>query len=148
MTTSESKSTEEILIRKLMDDQVKALRTKDIDGAVSGYASDVISFDLLPPMSYNGADAIRKRLEEWLSSFRGPIGYEISNVSITAGDDVAFSHSLNGVKGTKTDGAEIEMGWRKTVCYRKIDGNWMITHEHGSVPFDIESGKALLTLKP
>ena len=37
---------------------------------------------------------------------------------------------------------------RATTCYRKIDGTWMITHEHQSVPFDTESGKASLDLEP
>jgi ketosteroid isomerase-like protein len=37
---------------------------------------------------------------------------------------------------------------RATTCYRKIDGKWMITHEHQSVPFDTESGKASLDLEP
>jgi hypothetical protein len=40
------------------------------------------------------------------------------------------------------------MWWRATVCYRKIDGKWMITHEHASVPFNVESGKASLDLTP
>ena len=37
---------------------------------------------------------------------------------------------------------------RATLCYRKIDGKWMVTHEHVSVPFDPESGQASLDLKP
>jgi len=37
---------------------------------------------------------------------------------------------------------------RATVCYRKIDGKWMIVHEHFSVPFDMETLKASLDLKP
>jgi hypothetical protein len=40
---------------------------------------------------------------------------------------VAFSHSLNRVNGTNTAGKKIEMYWRATVCYRKIDGKWMVT---------------------
>jgi hypothetical protein len=35
-----------------------------------------------------------------------------------------------------------------TVCCRKIDGKWLIKHEHNSVPFDGKSGRALLDLKP
>jgi ketosteroid isomerase-like protein len=61
---------------------------------------------------------------------------------------VAFSLSLNRVNATKTDGKRLDMWWRATVCYRKIDGKWMVTHEHSSVPFDEESGKASLDLKP
>ena len=37
---------------------------------------------------------------------------------------------------------------RSTVCYRKIDGRWVVTHEHTSVPFDAESGKVSFDLKP
>jgi len=40
------------------------------------------------------------------------------------------------------------MWWRETACYRKVEGEWLITHQHSSVPFDVESGKASLDLKP
>jgi ketosteroid isomerase-like protein len=65
-----------------------------------------------------------------------------------AGDDVAFCHSLNRIDGTKTDGNKLKMWWRSTVCFRKIDNNWKIAHEHASVPFDVTSGFASLDLKP
>jgi ketosteroid isomerase-like protein len=35
-----------------------------------------------------------------------------------------------------------------TVCLRKIGGKWTVTHEHNSVPFDPETGKPSLDLKP
>lgn len=40
------------------------------------------------------------------------------------------------------------MWWRMTIGYRKIDGTWMVIHEHNSVPFDTETGQASLGLKP
>jgi ketosteroid isomerase-like protein len=70
------------------------------------------------------------------------------NLSITAGDDVAFCSSLNGVTGTNKDGAKIDMWWRATNGLRKIGGKWLVTHGHSSEPFDVASGKALLDLKP
>jgi len=148
MTAADNKATAEAQIRKLIDDQANAVRARDINGSMSSYAPDVVTFDVVNPLQKIGLDAGRKRAEEWFASFQGPIGYEIRDLSITTGDDVAFCHSLNRVNGTKTDGGEIDMWWRATVCYRKIDGNWMITHEHSSVPFDVESGKASLDLKP
>jgi hypothetical protein len=54
---------------------------------------------------------------------------------------VAFGASLNRVNGTKTDGTKVDMWWRSTVGYRKIDGRWLITHRHDSVPFDMETGE-------
>ena len=31
---------------------------------------------------------------------------------------------------------------------RKMNGHWLIVHDHVSVPTDFESGKAMLDLKP
>jgi ketosteroid isomerase-like protein len=40
------------------------------------------------------------------------------------------------------------MWWRATVCCRKVDGPWMVVHEHASAPFDAETGRASLDLEP
>ena len=64
------------------------------------------------------------------------------------GDDVAFSHSLNHVSATTKDGQRLDMYWRATVCFRKLDGSWTVTHTHSSVPFDMETGQASLDLEP
>jgi uncharacterized protein (TIGR02246 family) len=148
MKTASSTTTDEAQIRKLIDDQAKAVRARDVDGSVSNYAAGIVSFDVVDALQKTGLDACRKRAEEWFSSFQGPIGYEIHELSITTGDDVAVCHSLNRVKGTKKAGGELDMWWRSTLCCCKIDGKWMITHEHNSVPFDPKSGKASLDLKP
>ncbi|HYT58414.1 MAG TPA: nuclear transport factor 2 family protein [Verrucomicrobiae bacterium] len=100
-------------------------------------------------MQYKGVDAYRKSWEEWLPTFRGPVGYEIRDLSITAGDDVAFCHSLNRISGTRANGEKTDTWVRATVCYHKIDGTWMVTHEHFSVPFYMDgSFKAAVDLKP
>ncbi|MFY9558388.1 MAG: nuclear transport factor 2 family protein [Blastocatellia bacterium] len=148
MTFANRKAIDEAEIRELIEDRAKAVRAKDIDGSVFNYAPDIVSFDVVNDLQKIGLDACRNRAEKWFSSFNGPIGYEIRDLSITAGEDVAFSHSLNRVKGTKTDGGDLEMWWRATVCYRKLGGKWIVTHEHSSVPFDVNTGKASLDLKP
>jgi uncharacterized protein (TIGR02246 family) len=135
-------------IRALIDGQAEAIRAKDIDGSAANYAPDVLLFDVVNPLQSIGSDALRRRLAEWFSSFEGPIGYELRDLTIAAGDDVAFSHSLNHVSATTRDGKKLDMWWRATVCYRHIDGAWTITHAHASVPFDVASGQASLDLKP
>jgi len=135
-------------IRALIEDQANAIRAKDVDGSLSSYASDVLLFDVVNPLRSTGSDAARKRLGEWFASFQGPIGYEIRDLAIAAGDDVAFSHSLKRVSATTTAGQRLDMWWRATICYRKVDGAWHVTHEHASVPFDVASGRASLDLEP
>jgi uncharacterized protein (TIGR02246 family) len=148
MTTPNNSAVDEAQIRALIDDRVKAVRARDVNASTSSLVPDVLSFDVVNPLQNIGSDALRKRAEEWFSSFQGTIGYEIRDLSIAAGVDVAFSHGLSHVSGTKTDGGKLDMWWRTTVCYRKFDGKWMVTHEHHSVPFDMENGKASLDLKP
>ncbi|MDQ6695393.1 MAG: nuclear transport factor 2 family protein [Chloroflexota bacterium] len=148
MTTNDSKARNQAQIRELTETVTEAVHSKDLDGLMSNYAPDVVSYDALDPLQYVGQAESRKRAEEWFSSYKTPIGFEISDLSITAGDDVAFCHYLYHVSGTLNHGGKVDMWVRSTVCYSKIDGKWMITHEHTSVPFDGESGKASLNLKP
>jgi uncharacterized protein (TIGR02246 family) len=148
VTSADGKATGERQIGALIDSLATAIRAKDVEALMSYYAPDVLAFDLLPPLQYRGADAIRQRVSAWFSSFQGSVGFEMRNLSITAGDDVAFCYSLNGVSGTSKGGAKVDMWWRATNCFRKVGGKWLVTHGHSSEPFDMESGKALLDLKP
>jgi uncharacterized protein (TIGR02246 family) len=149
MAIGRKKASDETQIRQLIDDWAKALRAKDINGVMSHYAPDILLFDLAPPLQYKGADAYRKNWEEWFATWQGPIGYEISDLSITAGGGVAFSHSLNRIHGKRTNGEETDVWVRLTACRRKINGKWLITHEHVSVPFYMDgSYKAAVDLKP
>jgi uncharacterized protein (TIGR02246 family) len=143
-----SKGNREAEIRALMEERVAAIRDKNVERLIGGYAPDVVSFDVVEPLQYIGSDEIRKRMEEWFATFQGAIDIENSNLSIDAGEDVAYCHSLSHVSATTMDGGQLDMWWRETVCYRKIDGKWLITHQHSSVPFNVENGKASLDLKP
>lgn len=148
MTEAQGTACTEDQIRALIDVRVVAVQARDVDGALATIAPDILSFDVVNPLHYGGSDASRKRTEEWFSSFQGPIGYEMRDLRITAGEEVAFAHSLNHYSGTKIDGGALDMWVRATVCFRKIDGTWLITHEHSSVPFDPASGRASLDLRP
>lgn len=147
MTTAVNNAIEGHKIRVLIDERIQAVRAKDIEGAVAASAPDLLLFDVVNPLQYLGQDTARQRAREWFSSFQGPLGYEMRDLTIDAGDDVAFSRSLNRITATTTEGAQLDMWWRSTVCYRKIDGKWIVMHEHNSVPFDAGSGKAALDLK-
>jgi uncharacterized protein (TIGR02246 family) len=135
-------------IRALVEDIASAIRCQDADALIAHYAPDVLAFDLLLPLQYEGVDALKKRASQWLASFEGPVGFEMRNLRITAGDDVAFCHSLNGVKGTSQGGAQVDMWWRATICFSRRDAKWRVAHAHSSEPFDMQSGKALLDLTP
>ena len=150
MNTATSKTSEEALIRQVMDNWVTALKAKDIDRMMSNYTPDVLVFGVTPPLQYDGATEYRKKWEEMFNSMEGPIGYESRDLTITTGSDLAFSRCLNRISARIKGGKESdELPWmRVTLCFKKIDGKWLVTHEHASVPFYVESGKSSLDLEP
>jgi uncharacterized protein (TIGR02246 family) len=142
------RATDEANIRQRINRWVEALCTMDLEGVMSLYAPDIVSFDLVPPLQHVGAKAKEKTWANVFGMFQRPLGYEIRDLTLTLGDDVAFGHSLNRVSGTLKNGNRTDFSVRWTACFRKIDGNWLIAHDQVSVPVDPQSGRALLNLEP
>ena len=135
-------------IRQRIDKLVEAIRAMDLEGVKPIYAPDIVSFDIVPPLQHVGAAAQWKNWADVFTAYQRPLGYEIHDLTITLGDDVAFGHSLNRISGTLKNGNRTDFWLRWTSCFRKIDGNWLIVHHQASVPVDFESGRALLNLEP
>ena len=135
-------------IRQQIDKLVEAIRAMDLEGVKPIYAPDIVSFDVGPPLQHVGAEAKWRNWVDAFTSFQRPLTYEIRNLTITLDGDVAFGHSLNRLSGTLKNGNRSGFWVRATFCFRKIDGNWLIVHDHASVPLDLESGRALLNLEP
>ena len=138
----------DVLIQQRVEDWINALRAKDIDRVMSLYASNVVSFDLDPPLRYAGTDNKRRAWEKLFAAYTGPIAYETRDLSVTTHGELAIVYSLNHVSGTLANGRIADMWVRWTACFRRIDGIWLIVHDHVSVPADLAHGQAVLNLKP
>jgi ketosteroid isomerase-like protein len=84
----------------------------------------------------------------WLGWYDGPVGDDMRDLRVTAGDDTAFASYLYRVTGMMTNGSQVDMWVRLTMGLQKRDGQWAIAHEHTSVPFDAESGQTALDSAP
>jgi ketosteroid isomerase-like protein len=147
MTTDKNRRSDEAPIRSVIEDRAAALRAKNAAGVVRHHAPDFVQYSLAPPLVSTAADP--KGLDAWFSTWRGPLGYEMHDLTITAGEDVAFCHSLNRLSGTKIDGEKSDIWFRHTLGFHKIGGGWKITHEHESVPFYMDGSlRAAVDLKP
>lgn len=135
-------------IRSLVDTWAAALRAKDLDAVMSVYSPDVVAFDIVPPLEYKGREAYRSDFKQMLELFAGPIQTEYRDLSITSGDNVGFSRYLQHLTATLKSGEKTDTWVRVTDCYQKINGKWLVVHEHVSAPTDLESGKSVLDLKP
>jgi ketosteroid isomerase-like protein len=139
---------DEAHIRQQVDKIIEGLRAKDLDGLKQLYATDVVSFDVEPPLQHVG---IETKLKNWARVFAllQNVSYEVRNLTLTVGDEVAFGHGFGRLSGTLNNGSATSGMWvRVTFCFRKFDGNWLIAHDQVSVPFDMASGKGVADLDP
>ena len=128
MATTKS-SSNETQIRTLIEDWAKSVRAQDTYGAIKNHAKDMVMFDVPLPLQSKGIDAYKGTWELFFSSNEGGDGsFNIEGLEITAGDTVAFAHSLLRIGGSK------EPVCRLTIGFRKLRGKWLISHEHHSYP--------------
>lgn len=148
MNTEQDQTNDEAAIRELIDRFANAFRNKDVNGVMSAFAKDIVSFDIIPPLQTVGAETFVTHWQEFFESHQGPIHVEFPDIRIITGGDVAFSYGVHRIKGTLKNGQPTDWWLRWTACYRKTNGKWLIVHEQVSVPIDLRSGKAMMDLKP
>ena len=137
----------EINVRQRVGNFVKAICPKDIDGVMSLYAPDLVSFDLTAPLRHFGADGKRRAWQGVFAQLSGPFAYDVRDLNVTTNGELAFVYSLNHIEAT-LPGDHIDMWLRWTECFRQIDGVWLVVHDHVSVPVDPVRGQAVLNLTP
>lgn len=140
--------TDEAGIRQQIDKLVEALRATDLDAVKSIYAPDIVSFDVGPPLQVVGVEAKAKNWIEVFTAFQHPIDYEIRGLSITVDGDLAVAHSINRLNGTLKNGHRSGFWVRATFCWQRVDGEWLVVHDHASVPLDVATGHGVVDLEP
>jgi ketosteroid isomerase-like protein len=137
---------DEAAIRVLEQSFADAVIAKDVDKTMAIYerGQKLVFFDVVPRREHAGWDAYKRDWQGFLSTFDGPVAFEISDLQITVVGDLAYGYNFSHVSGQKKDGSQVDHTVRVTDVYRKTGGNWLIVHEHVSVPVDMKTGKAAL----
>ena len=133
-------------IRECLDKWTRALRAKDLSALAALYTPDTVAFDLMPPSQVDASHYL-ENFKRWFAAMSGPIDYEIHDLRITMSDDVAYSHNLGHVRGTRANGENADYWVRVTVGFKKLNGQWLVSHDHVSMPIDMESGTAVRELR-
>lgn len=125
---------DEIAVKRLVEDWAGAVRRKDLQGILDRHSQDILMFDVPPPLQSRGIDAYTKTWDLFFSWSRDPVIFDIREMHVAAGDQVAFVAALMRCGGHDRDREDADLDFRLTMGLRKIDGRWIITHEHHSIP--------------
>jgi ketosteroid isomerase-like protein len=143
-----STDNEKAEIGRQIDKIIEGLRAKDLETLKQAYAPDVLSFDVEPPLQHVGIEA---KLKNWATVFTvfETVTYEVRDLTLTVGADVAFGYAFARISGTLKEGTATNGMWvRVTYGLKKIDGVWLIAHDQVSVPLDVRSGRGVVDLEP
>lgn len=132
--TDGSTSNDEKDIRGLIEKWAKAVRDQDRAGIRADHDSEILMFDVPPPLLSRGLDAYMETWERFLSWSEKPVAFDFHDLNINAGKEVAFATAIGRCAGIDASGKREELEFRLTTCLRKIEGRWRVTHEHHSLP--------------
>jgi ketosteroid isomerase-like protein len=135
-------------VRALLKEWLEAIRRKNIDRLMRLYAGNAVYFDLVPPLRLVGADPIRRNFLRWFDGWTSAIGQEVRDLDVASSGDIAATFMLVRASGTLKTGREVGYWVRASVCCKRSDDRWLITHEHISLPADFASGRTVMDLVP
>ena len=100
------------------------------------HATDIVMFDVPPPSDgVRGIDASRETWPPFFEWQRQGAGlFEIVDLDVTAGDDVAFAHALLRCGTPAELDEDPDNRLRLSIGLRNEGGRWIVTHEHHSFP--------------
>ena len=115
----------------------RAMHDGDLDTVLADHADDIVMFDVPPPhQGIRGIDEYRDTWPPFFEWQRQGAVFDIEELHVTAGDDVAFAYALLR-SGTPADfESHPNRRLRLTVGLRKDGDRWVVTHEHHSFPSD------------
>lgn len=124
-------SAAEAEVRERIETWAAAVRAHDLAGVLRHHASDIVYFDVPPPVQ-RGLGSYERSWPPFFEYIGRRGQFELDQLAVTAGSDVAFAHAILRVRG---DSARETAAIRLTVGLRKSSDGWEITHEHHSAPY-------------
>jgi ketosteroid isomerase-like protein len=122
--------TTESQIRSLIEAWADAVRRHDLPAILARHERDIVMFDVPSPLQSRGMEEYKKTWDLFFKYHKPSQTFDIEELEITAGEDVAFAIAIMRCVSPQPGG----FLFRLTIGPRKIDGDWRITHEHHSVP--------------
>ena len=126
--------TNESIVRDLLERWAAAVRAKNMREVVANHTSDFVMFDVPPPFESRGVAAYEDTWKLFYSSQPDPVAFDIKWLEVVAGDDVAFAFAHMQCVEPTEHVQRTALDFRLTVGLRKVEGHWIIVHEHHSVP--------------
>jgi uncharacterized protein (TIGR02246 family) len=122
-------------IRSLIERWAAAVHAGELDRVLADHSADIVMFDVPPPKEgVRGIDAYRETWPPFFEWQRRGAVFDIVELDVTAGEDVAFAHALLRCGTAEELQQDPDLRLRLSIGLRKEGGRWVVAHEHHSFP--------------
>jgi uncharacterized protein (TIGR02246 family) len=122
-------------IRELIQRWADAVHRGELETVVADHADDILMFDVPPPYEgIRGLDAYRHAWPPFFDWQASGASFEIVELDVTAGSDVAYATALVRCGTTEDFRTNPDNLLRLTLGLRRQAGRWVVAHEHHSFP--------------
>jgi ketosteroid isomerase-like protein len=123
----------ETQIRTLIENWAAAVRNRDMDAILAHHSADMVMYDVPPPFQSIGIEDYRKTWDLFFKYTKAAV-FDIRELNITAGEHVAFCFATMECSDKSDTGEFVNLPFRLTIGLKKTGDQWIIIHEHHSVP--------------
>ena len=123
----------ELQIRQLIENWAKAVRNKDLNNILAHHSEDLVMYDVPEPFQSIGIEAYKKTWDTFFNGTESGV-FDIQDLTITVGEDVAFCFATMKCCNSNVNGTYEPLNFRLTIGLKKTNHQWIITHEHHSIP--------------
>jgi ketosteroid isomerase-like protein len=128
MPTPETVHDDEATVATIVRELLAAVSRGDRAAILARHGEDLLMFDF--PDTVRGLAEYDQTWSFFDDSRRGPVTFDPKDLVVRTGGSAAFAYCLVHCDGTTAGSFD----FRLTVGFERRDGEWLITHEHHSVP--------------
>lgn len=138
-------------VKAVLENYQSATYEKDVERFVSAYASDVHIYDCWENWACIGISQWKETIQNWFNGLNEEGYYLKTNFDdlvIEENANLAFVHCAVTFAAYNESGEKLrQMTNRFTFGLRKENESWTITHEHSSLPINMETGEGIFNLR-
>ncbi len=139
-------------IQDVLENYKSAIYEKDVERLLASYSTDIHIYDCWQNWESIGISEWKDSVIGWFKSLKEEsvlLKVDFNDLVITDNMNIAFVHcAVTFAAHNEETGEKLrQMTNRFTFGLSKENESWTITHEHSSLPIDMETGKGIFNLK-
>ncbi|MEH7248180.1 nuclear transport factor 2 family protein [Neobacillus niacini] len=139
-------------VQDVLENYKTAVYEKNVEKFLSMYAPDMHIYDCWGNWEIKDISSWKENVIQWFNGLSEDgvlLKVDFTDVVVEENSDLAFIHcAVTFAAHQEQSGENLrQMTNRFTYGLKKVNESWAITHEHSSLPINMENGKGIFNLK-